>query len=279
MYGQTSVANLRSRQYELVSATINPKEAFRDIRNYLAGQFVGSTRDDALLDEVLKCLFCKLYVELDYQSSLTANAGDLARAEQVQAVFAQVRQDFPDIYPADAKILLAPEAIVEVLETCDFSLINSSSDPVGDAFEVFAGSEARGRAGQFFTPRSVTDLLTELVDPKEDETVIDPACGAGGFLASVIRHHLASGLKKGALIRASARLYGIDKDAYLATLARLHVSLLTGGTPQLICADSLALQDVSGCIKDKLPKDGFDVLLTNPPFGAKIVSASAKVLR
>jgi len=40
-----------------------PKEVFRYLRNYLAGQFVGATRDDALLDEVLKCLFCKLYME------------------------------------------------------------------------------------------------------------------------------------------------------------------------------------------------------------------------
>jgi hypothetical protein len=40
-----------------------PKDAFRRVRNYLAGQHVGATRDDALLEEVLKCLFCKLYIE------------------------------------------------------------------------------------------------------------------------------------------------------------------------------------------------------------------------
>ncbi len=47
----------------LIKRISPPKQAFRNLRNYLAGQFVGATRDDVLLDEVLKCLFCRLYLE------------------------------------------------------------------------------------------------------------------------------------------------------------------------------------------------------------------------
>jgi hypothetical protein len=52
-----------AEQIPLLRGLKNPKETFRYLRNYLAGQFVGATRDDALLDEVLKCLFCQLYIE------------------------------------------------------------------------------------------------------------------------------------------------------------------------------------------------------------------------
>ena len=170
-----------------------PKEVFRDIRNYLAGQFVGATRDETLLDEVLKCLFCKLYVEVG-----SAKAGPesdvFARAEHWRSVFRRVRKDFPDLYPADVEILLDPEAMDRVMRECQFSLIDADSDPIGDAFEVFVGSESRGRSGQFFTPRAVTDLLVEALDPKPGETIVDPACGAGGFLTSVSRHFVKEGI-------------------------------------------------------------------------------------
>lgn len=267
------------KQLELI-AEVNPKEAFKEIRNYLAGQFIGSTRDSALLDEVIKCLFYKLYIELGHEVGISAEADIVEKAKHVRYVFSKVKKDFPDIYGSETEILLNPEAIARILTVCAFSLVDSHSDPVGDAFEVFVGSEARYGVGQFFTPRSVTDLLTALVDPKPHETVIDPACGAGGFLASVTRHYLAGGIARQELGGVTAKnLHGIDKDDYLVNLARLHVSLLTGGEPRVICADSIALRDENGSVRGALPKDGFDVLLTNPPFGAKIVSATPQMLR
>lgn len=70
---------------------------------------------------------------------------------------------------------------------CSFSLIDAISDPIGDAFEVFVGSESRSHSDQFFTLRSITDLLVKAVAPKPGESIIEPACGAGGFLTSVAR--------------------------------------------------------------------------------------------
>ncbi len=258
----------------------NPKETFRHIRNYLAGQVVGATRDDALLDEVLKCLFCKLYVETSAASPFPSGLDLFEKSRRVRTIFSQVRADFPDIYERDAEILIDPQAMSMVLDECDFSLLDASSDPIGDAFEVFVGSESRSRAGQFFTPRSVTDLLVKAVAPKSGEMVIDPACGAGGFLTAVARHYVEMGMSVKELGREAAKtLYGIDKDDYLVKLAKLHVSLITKGHPKVICADSIALQNGEGPLKNHLPKDGFDVLLTNPPFGMRIVAALPEILR
>ena len=149
-------------------------------------------------------------------------------------------------------------------------------DVIGDAFEVFVGSESKGRTGQFFTPRSVTDLLVEAVSPSPDETIIDPACGAGGFLTSVIKYHQSNGVSFEKLSSiAKTSLFGIDKDDYLAKLARLHISLLTGGHPNIYCGDSLSQANGLKDIKEKR----FDIILTNPPFGSKIVAANEDVLK
>lgn len=257
-----------------------PKEAFRDLRNYLAGQHLGATRDESLLEEVLKCLFCKLYAEMGRVEAICADTDPFVLATQVRSVFREVRREFPDLYSKETEILLAPDAIVQVMRECAFSLIDAASDPIGDAFEVFVGSESRGRSGQFFTPRAVTDLLVSAVDPQPGETIIDPACGAGGFLTSAARHLLQKGVKATKLgSHISESFYGIDKDDYLAKLARLHLALLTSGHPNIYCADSISMQNGKPKFRDELPANGFDVLLTNPPFGVRIVAANPEVLR
>ena len=231
-------------QAPLLRGLMNPKETFRYLRNYLAGQFVGATRDDILLDEVLKCLFCQLYIETSDADPIPVELDIFEKSRRVRALFAKVRRDFPDIYEDGAEIMLDPEAVSLVMDECQFPLLDADSDPIGDAFEVFVGSESRGRAGQFFTPRPVTDFLVKAVNPKPGEKVIDPACGAGGFLTSVVRLYLSQGVSVSELARlASETIYGIDKDDYLVKLAKLHISLHTKGHPHAVCADSLALEN------------------------------------
>ena len=268
------------KQPLLINELNSPKEAFRRLRNYLAGQYVGATRDDALLDEVLKCLFCKLYMETSPAFAAPAGGDTFEQACYIRSIFSRVRIDFPDIYAKDAEILLDPEAIRVVFAECHFSLVDTNSDPIGDAFEVFVGSESRGRAGQFFTPQVVTDFLVKAIDPRPGETIVDPACGAGGFLASVVRHYrsLGTSVEENAAI-ASSTIYGVDKDDYLAKLAKMHLSLLTKGHPHILCGDSLAMQNGTSSLQSHLPEEGFDVLLANPPFGVNIVAANPQVMQ
>ncbi|PSB19030.1 restriction endonuclease subunit M [Phormidesmis priestleyi ULC007] len=267
------------RQLALIQGLGTPKEIFRNLRNYLAGQFVGATRDETLLDELLKCLFCKLYVELKLVPPLEIEATSIDLSKTIRSVFAKVREGFPDIYNSQSEILLDPETIYKVMTDCSFSLIDATSDPIGDAFEVFVGSESRSRSGQFFTPRSVTDLLVKAVDPRPGESIIDPACGAGGFLTSVSRYWIEEGFSAQEISKfATDTFFGIDKDDYLVNLAKLHVSLLTGGHPSILCGDSLALQDGLLSVREKADAEGFDVLLANPPFGVNIVAARPEVL-
>ncbi len=267
---------LNEQQIPLFRPEKNPKDIFRDIRNYLAGQFVGATRDDALLDEVLKCLFCKFLIERGEADDIDVAADPFVLSKQLRNTFNRVRSKFPEIFPKDTEILLDPTALLYVMAQLNFSLMDAASDPIGDAFEVFIGSESKGNSGQFFTPRSVTNLLVQALDPKPYEIILDPACGAGGFLSSVCAHIEKQGIEPQSV---SKNVYGIDKDAYLAQLAKVHITLLTGGHPTIITGDSITLQNGQKGIREYLPKDGVDVILTNPPFGSRIVSGSPDVLK
>jgi type I restriction enzyme M protein len=256
----------------------NPKKIFRDLRDYLAGQFVGGTRDEVLLDEVLKCLFCKFYIEVN--SIKHIDVDQISLAQFYRSIFAKVRNDFSDIYTKDDEILLDPRSLQEVVTSLTFNILDADSDPIGDAYEVFAGSESRAKSGQFFTPRTATDFLVNAINPQLGEAIIDPACGAAGFLASVARHFARNGASAEEIEKASRKLHGIEKDHYLSKLARLHVALLTGGHPHIYCGDSLAFRDEQGLpLQKNLANNGYDVVLTNPPFGANIVAANPEVLR
>lgn len=268
-------------QPSLIPGLRSPKQVFRGLRNYLSGQFVGATRDEALLDEVIKCLFCKLYLETVVGEEKLQVGDEFGKAQFYRGVFQAIRRDFPEIYRPDEELLLDPRSLGHVLRDLDFPLMDSpETDPIGDAFEVFAGSESRGRSGQFFTPRNATDLLVEAVDPKPGERIIDPACGAGGFLASVARRFRLAGHCDETIAEASGQFFGIEKDDYLARLARLHVSLLTRGHPNVVCGDSLAFRSGEENLEHLIPfQEEYDVVLTNPPFGVKIVAATPDVLK
>lgn len=239
---------------------------YRHLRNYLAGQHIGATHDEALLDLALKALLCSSYIQ----------AGRVKAAsvpEMYREVWVKVRSDFPDLFTPTEMIGLADDTLIWIDRLVSRLDVHSGHyDPFGDLYEVFASGTFRGQAGQFFTPQNAVSLLVDLADPKHDEIVIDPACGAGGFLAAVALRRIAEGAEPGV---AGTNLIGVDKDAYLAKLAAARLGLITASDPVVFQADSLAWM-TSG--QQPLPKLGAaDVVLTNPPFGAKIVAATKEV--
>ncbi len=251
------------------------REAYSRIRNFLAGRLVGATRDEALVEEVVKCIFCRALAVRD-GSSVPDDPLELAKFYRRQ--FSRVKISIPDVFEESSEILLDPASLRYVdqqLREIDFR--NPLADPIGDAYEAFIGSAARGAEGQFFTPQSAVRLLVDLVDPKPGERVIDPACGAGGFLSYTARRLAKQGVTPDAISRD---LVGIDKDEYLARLAKAHVGLVTLGASSIYCGDSLAWTPSNG--NPMLPEGEigtFDVVLANPPFGSKIVAASEEVQR
>ena len=72
-------------------------------------------------------------------------------------------------------------------ELQNYSLIDSERDVIADAFETFIGHTLKGSQGQFFTPRNVIKMIVEILNPDENDKIIDPACGSGGFLIESLK--------------------------------------------------------------------------------------------
>jgi type I restriction enzyme M protein len=261
-------------QSVLPLAVQEPREAYRRIRNFLAGRLVGATRDEALVEEVVKCIFCRAYA-MRTRVHLPSDAIGLARA--YRATLTDLKAILPDVFGESDELLLDPPSIQYVdqqLGLIDFT--NPIRDPIGDAYEAFIGNAVRGNEGQFFTPQSAVRILVEMVDPKPGERIIDPACGAGGFVSHCARKLVASGMPPE---HVAESVFGIDKDRYLVRLAAAHVGLVTMQRSGIYCADSLSWAPSEG---DKFPLaeqlGTFDVVVTNPPFGSNI-STSEDVQR
>lgn len=248
------------------------KAIYQDIRNYLAGRLVGLTRDEGLVEEVIKILFCKAEI-----SDRGLSESVMQSEPELFALYSRVLEASQDLIPASfsspSEFLLDPVSLsycVRSLQTVD--LDTRTGDPFGEAYEAFVGSAMRGQEGQFFTPQNAVQLLVEIVGLQSGDRVIDPAAGAGGFLNAAVRELLSKGAERDVVAKS---VFGIEKDQLLAELAAARVSLVTRRTAEVFCGDSLALRTHEGGDLADL-KGTFDVVLTNPPFGTKIRSVSAE---
>jgi type I restriction enzyme M protein len=247
---------------------ISHRSAFQNIRNFLAGRLMGATRDRALMDELFKCVFAKHWLVKDRALGVR---GDVSKS--YRASFAHVKKVLPGIFlPAD-EIELDPVALQYVDRQFDaIDLERCRADIFSELYEAFAGAGVKANEGQFFTPTVAVNLLVDMVGLKPGQTICDPACGAGGFLIAAAKRLAEGG---GSCKEIAGGIYGVDKDAYLARIARGRLALFLDEMPEVVCGDSLAQISQEGTV---LPKRAFDVLLTNPPFGSKIVAASASTL-
>ena len=251
------------------------KEPYRQIRNYLAGQFIGATRDETLLLEVTKCLFCKIYIN---KKEIDTDACQEAEIEGIyKSNFIELKDFLPSLFGKDS--IFSNKEKINLNAGCLSFIDNRISrldlqswnrDPFGDVYEVFVGSSIRGQEGQFFTPQNAINALVTLVAPVAGERFIDPACGAGGFLNAIARYLSKSGVSTDEI---GDCIYGIDKDSYLVKLASARLSLITLSKAKVYCADSLAwMTEERRKFALQASIGTFDGVITNPPFGSKIVS-------
>lgn len=124
------------------------------------------------------------------------------------------------------------------------------------------GQDRKSGAGEYFTPRPLIEAMVDCLDPRMGETVCDPACGTGGFLLAAYVHMRRQSMDKAALERLNRdALHGSDITPLVVTLASMNLYLHGVGVDRspIVCEDSL----------EKPPKTYVDVVLANPPFGAR----------
>jgi type I restriction enzyme M protein len=173
-----------------------------------------------------------------------------------------VRDVFEDSYNYMKNGTLIRQVINKINEI-DF---NSKKDKhlFGDVYEkILKDLQSAGNAGEFYTPRAVTDFMVQMVNPKIGESLLDPACGTGGFLASSIEHlrKQASSVEDEEKLQKS--IHGIEKKPLPHLLCVTNMMLHGIDNPSQIRRDN----SLARPLRDYKPSDKLDVIITNPPFG------------
>ena len=143
-----------------------------------------------------------------------------------------------------------------------YSLSNSavSADILGEAYEYLIKHFAdltNKKAGEFYTPRSVIHLMGQILDPKENESIYDPACGTGGMLIECLEH-----LKKSNFNPKTLKIYGQESNLTTSALARINLFLHDAEDFHIVKGDTL--RNPGFFEADSLKS--FDCVIANPPF-------------
>ena len=152
--------------------------------------------------------------------------------------------------------------LIEHFSKLPFGNKNVHSDLLGDAYEYlikkFADATNK-KAGEFYTPRSVVRLMIDMLDPKDVETIYDPACGTGGMLLAAVQH-----VKEmhGDVKRLWGKLYGQEKNLTTSSIARMNLFLHGIEDFQVVRGDTL--RNPAFFEVDRLAT--FDCVIANPPF-------------
>ncbi len=216
------------------------------------------------------------------------------------ALFEEVKRDHP-MFSAQDEIRLSPRALAFIVgELASYDLSHTDIDVKGIAYQELVGDNLRGDRGQYFTPKGAVELMVRMLNPREGQTVLDPACGTGGFLRETLRHQLnswrdAEGTtghidSREKLVEhedrlaayAQHHLFGADFDPFLVRVSQMSIMMATGEPGNVFHLDSLAFPNghLAGLAKarETVPLGTVDVLMTNPPFGTDIKIEDEQIL-
>ena len=191
-----SDAHTRVADHEMLQIT------FRRCHNFIHGN-EGMPKDAAFW-QFLYLIFCKMHDENAGQAAPGWQrrfwAGpkeqfeDKGRKEirkRIEPLFDEVKKQYKTIFRGNEEITLSDRALAfMVSELAKYDFTRTDVDAKGVAYQEIVGANLRGDRGQYFTPRGAVKLVVEMLDPKENERVLDPACGTGGFLVATLGHML-----------------------------------------------------------------------------------------
>jgi type I restriction enzyme M protein len=246
------------------------KTTFRRCHNYIHGN-EGMPKDAAFW-QFLYLIFCKMYDESqrplllrDWHRRFWAGPkeqfdtkGQKAIRERIETLFVDVKKKYKNIFRGNEEITLSDRALAFIVsELANYDFLRSSIDAKGAAYQELVGVNLRGDRGQYFTPRGVIDLMVDMLNPRASETVLDPACGTGGFLVSCIKYRknkieeerkkkrknseteeffaVTEEVKK----YSSQYLFGADFDPFLIRTAQMNMVMSGDGDGHLYHINSL----------------------------------------
>ena len=251
----------------------------------------GKLAPTTAFDEVSKLLFCKLRDEkltkrdepYKFQIGTHETADEVFN--RVNSIYLKAKQEDSEVFKEE--IRLDPKVVYSVVEHLQELAINKIDlDTKGIAFERFMEDFFKGKMGQFFTPREIIRFCVQMLSPQRGDLVLDPACGSGGFLLNAldkVRDYAEKNYDEWEAKEywhsfAMNNLYGIEINDQIARVCKMNMIIHDDGHTNIISTDSLRDFNEISDIHKSFGKDKFDIILTNPPFGATVKSTEKNYL-
>jgi type I restriction enzyme M protein len=298
-----SLARTRKADPEMLRVT------FRRCHNFIHGN-EGMPKDAAFW-QFLYLIFCKIHDEDSPRQERRFWAGPKEQFDaqghkeirrRIVPLFEEVKQKYNNLFRGNEEITLSDRALAfMVSELAKYEFRRTDVDAKGAAYQEIVGTNLRGDRGQYFTPRGIIKLAVQILDPKERDRILDPACGTGGFLVAVLGYMLEkfraeAGITPGIestdefltvndRLRhfAENQIFGADFDPFLIRASQMNMVMAGDGRGHLYHINSLEFP--SGHLegleraKSEIPLESMDVVLTNPPFGSDIPITDDNILK
>lgn len=259
-----------------------------------------------VFEEIFKIIYAKLFDEKlalerrENQEVIFRKYRDPQKTyDVINQLFKNAVREWSGTFEPSDRIRLSPDRLnicVPLLEDIRlFEIGQGEYEIIDSAFEYLITEVSKGAKGQYFTPRHVIKMCVKMLNPKEDEFVIDPACGSGGFLLHTMYHVWDHFLKTDAAKKgyAAKYLFGIDFDDNMRRISQALMLIAGDGRHHIFKRNSLDARDWQGMYAqdarteltqllhrfDNPEEDrdnektsrylNFDILLTNPPFAGE----------
>lgn len=294
---------------------ISEKKSLKDLIIEMEDEVLANAGVD-VFEELFKLIFTKLYDELcsanDKRRILEfRNSGqtDTELKSKIQKLFDKSKEKWEGVFLKDNRITLTPSHLAICVSSLqNVKLFNSNLDVVDEAFEYLINKSSKGEKGQYFTARYVIDMCVKMLNPNEEETIIDTACGSSGFTVHSIFHVWrkiieSKGLNASNLFTiekkpqecidyVNDKVFAIDFDEKAVRVARTLNLIAGDGQTNVIHINSLDYGNWDEVTKEEEWNDTynngfkklkklrasnenykqfqFDIVMTNPPFAGDI---------
>jgi type I restriction enzyme M protein len=276
MLTQETKRKIDSARQILVGKVPDPKAQVDQITTAMIYKFMDDMDKDAMELGGKARFFTNGFEKYAWSKLMDLKLGGHERLELYAEAVVQmstnphIPQLFRDIFKDAFLPYRSPETLSLFLKEIN-SFTYDHSEDLGDAFEYLLSiMGSQGDAGQFRTPRHIIDFIVAVVDPKKDETILDPACGTAGFLISAYKHilkqhdglddpdHKEKPLTPDEKKKLMGNLFGYDISPDMVKLSKVNMYLHGFAEPKIFEYDTLS--------SDEKWDEMYDVIMANPPF-------------
>jgi type I restriction enzyme M protein len=242
-------------------------------------------------EEVFKLLIAKIYTELSpNQPQFKAFETESETAIFFNKTLNSAQIKWPGILENNTTSNLTDEHLhICVKALSEHKISDNGLDVLDSFFEFMVSKAAKGNKGQFFTPRHVVEFCVRMLNPSSEETILDPACGSGGFLFHGLDFVQSKESFSGEDLKqyCSTKLWGFDIDPRATKVAKALMILAGDGVSNIVRLNSLIRTEMYSSLFPESDNNsltvedivrarcrnhkGFDLILTNPPFAGEVL--------